>query len=63
MCVSLKCIGSLWHPCIVYGAFRDWDGKTSFKEKPLFYEGVDKFTADKLSECSNELLEVKKASF
>ena len=60
MCVSLKNVNSMWHPVIVYGAFRKWDGKTSFGEKPLFYEGVDEFTADKITKCSDEMMEIKK---
>jgi NAD/NADP octopine/nopaline dehydrogenase, alpha-helical domain len=58
--LTLSNINSVWHPTITYGAFRNWDFKTPFAERPLFYEGVDEFTGDKLSAVSNEILEIKK---
>jgi opine dehydrogenase len=34
--------------------------KTPFEEAPLFYEGIDQVTADRLEAISEEILEVKR---
>eukprot|EP00471_Norrisiella_sphaerica_P013696 CAMPEP_0184503992 /NCGR_PEP_ID=MMETSP0113_2-20130426/52223_1 /TAXON_ID=91329 /ORGANISM="Norrisiella sphaerica, Strain BC52" /LENGTH=726 /DNA_ID=CAMNT_0026893597 /DNA_START=455 /DNA_END=2635 /DNA_ORIENTATION=+ len=57
--ISLMSLSSIYHPVIIYGAFRNWDNKTPFKECPLFYQGIDEFTADKLQACCDELLDIK----
>ena len=50
----------IWHPCITYGCFRDFErGKSEYKSPPLFYEGVDDFTANLLESCSGEVIQVK----
>ena len=59
LCLTLMNINSIWHPCITYGRFRQWDGKKKFPTIPLFYEGVDDFTANLLSKVSDEVLAVK----
>eukprot|EP00049_Salpingoeca_infusionum_P003309 m.65442 g.65442 ORF g.65442 m.65442 type:complete len:420 (+) comp12056_c0_seq4:339-1598(+) len=57
--LTLMNINSVWHPTITFGRFRGWDGVTPFEEPPLFYEGVDDFTADMLCNISTEIQEVK----
>lgn len=62
LAITLMNINSVWHPCITYGQFHTWDGKTPILTgPPRFYEGVDDFTADVLNEVSNEILFVKEA--
>ena len=39
--------------------YRDWDLVSPFDKAPLFYEGADDFTGDKLSKISDEILKVK----
>ena len=56
---TLMNINSVWHPCITTGRYRDWDFKTPFDEPPLFYEGVDSYTANLLTEVSNEVLKLR----
>ncbi len=46
------------HPVIMWGAFKDWDFKTPFDEKPLFYEGVDDPTGEKLTKVQDEILDI-----
>mmetsp|Transcript_31786 Transcript_31786/g.101257 ORF Transcript_31786/g.101257 Transcript_31786/m.101257 type:complete len:745 (+) Transcript_31786:64-2298(+) len=48
------------HPPIVYGQWKDWDGKP-VAEKPLFYQGLTDFAADMLDRCSKELVETAAA--
>ena len=52
-------INAIWHPTITYGQYRNWDGGPVPAPGPLFYEGVDSFTADLLSSMSDEVLLVK----
>lgn len=47
------------HPSILYGLLRHWDGATPFEEPPLFYQGMDNYTANLLEAVSNETLLVK----
>lgn len=47
------------HPSILYGLLRDWDGTTPFEQPPLFYQGMDDYTAGILEAVSNEILLVK----
>lgn len=58
---TLMNINSVWHPCISYGAYRDWDFKTGYPNLLKFYEDVDDFTADLLTNVSNEVLKIKNA--
>lgn len=52
--LTLAGTGQIIHPGVMYGQFHDWDGHT-FKEAPLFYQGIDKTTAGVLSELSDEI--------
>ncbi|XP_076096978.1 octopine dehydrogenase-like isoform X1 [Mytilus galloprovincialis] len=47
-------------PAIMFGQWNSWDGKP-IPEAPLFYETVTKETADLISKCSDECVEVAKA--
>jgi hypothetical protein len=50
---------SNWHPAIMWGKFRDWDGSTPFDEIPLFYEGVDEWTGNTLMMgIGDEMMEI-----
>ncbi|XP_069131041.1 opine dehydrogenase-like [Argopecten irradians] len=43
------------HPPIMYGKWKDWDGRP-VAEKPLFYQGLDDVQADVLAKISEEVL-------
>lgn len=61
LAVTLMNINSVWHPTISYAYYsKHWDGKTPFDEPPLFYYGADAYTGEKLSNVSDEVLEVKR---
>ncbi|KAK3604495.1 hypothetical protein CHS0354_001175 [Potamilus streckersoni] len=51
---------SFVHPAILFGKWKDWDGKPVNSE-PLFYQGIDEFTANLMTECSKEFLDVAHA--
>lgn len=48
-----------WHPIFMYGMFKDWDGRTPFKEVPAFYRSISSSTADLLSEASDEVMKLR----
>ena len=50
---------SIIHPPVIYGKWRDWDGKP-VPEAPLFYQGVDDLQADLLSKVSDEVVATAK---
>jgi hypothetical protein len=56
---SLMNPNAIAHPCIEYGLLRNWDGKTPFEKPPLFYHGMDDFTADTMEAVSNEIMSIK----
>ena len=60
LAVTLMNINSVWHPTISYGFFRNHDVNEAFDEPPLFYEGADEYTGEKLTKVSDEVLEVKR---
>lgn len=57
--VSLMNPNAIAHPCIEYGLLRNWDGQIPFEKPPLFYQGLDDFTADTMDQVSHEILQVK----
>ena len=59
LAVTLMNINSLWHPTISYGFYRNKNMSESFDTPPLFYQGADKYTGDKLSHISDEVLKLK----
>ena len=48
------------HPGIMYGLWKDWDGKP-VKEAPLFYQGLTDETADLLTGLSDDIQNTKRA--
>lgn len=52
--LTLAGTGQLIHPGVMYGLFKDWDGKL-FEKAPLFYQGIDAQTADILQCLSDEI--------
>ena len=52
--LTLAGTGQIIHPGVMYGQFHDWDGDT-FEEAPLFYQGIDKTTANILQSLSDEI--------
>jgi len=60
LAVTLMNINSVWHPTISYGFYRNKDVNKPFDEPPLFYQGADEYTGDKLAKVSDEILEVKR---
>lgn len=57
--MTLMNMNAFVHPSIIYCKFKDWDGVTPFPEKPLFYEGVDDFTATTLQAMNTEIKAIK----
>ncbi len=51
---------SIIHPPIMYGTWKDWDGKPLDK-KPLFYQGMNEVMAKYLGGVSDELVATAKA--
>ena len=60
LAVTLMNINSVWHPTISYGFYRNKDWSKGFDEAPLFYQGADEYTGEKLDLISKEVLEVKR---
>jgi hypothetical protein len=58
--ITLGNTGQLIHPGILYGRFRDWDGRP-LTVAPLFYQGVDADTAAILEAMSAEIQELRRA--
>lgn len=60
MSISLGNPGQVVHPGVTYGRWCKWDGK-ALAEKPLFYHGVDAFTAEVLNGISADITSICKA--
>ena len=60
LAVTLMNINSVWHPTISYGFYRNRDVNEPFDEPPLFYQGADEYTGEKLGLVSDEVLEIKR---
>lgn len=58
--LSLAGTGQIIHPGIMYGLFHGWNGMP-YAEAPLFYQGVDTFTAEVLESLSDEVQSLRKA--
>ena len=54
--ITLRSPNAYSHPPIMYGRWKDWDGK-ALEEPPLFYQGIDEDTADLLGKVSDEVVE------
>mmetsp|Transcript_2217 Transcript_2217/g.6241 ORF Transcript_2217/g.6241 Transcript_2217/m.6241 type:complete len:422 (+) Transcript_2217:95-1360(+) len=62
MAPTLMNINAIFHPAVVIGEFEHWDGKTPFKEVPLFYEAVKQEGAGHLIDSiSDEYMAIKAA--
>ena len=60
LAVTLMNINSVWHPTISYGFYRNKDVDKPFDKPPLFYQGADEYTGEKLAKVSDEVLEIKR---
>jgi hypothetical protein len=52
--LTLAGTGQLVHPGVMYGLFRDWDGRP-YEDAPLFYHSIDAMTAHILQQLSDEV--------
>lgn len=57
--ITLMSLNAYSHPPILYGRWKDWDGK-ALDHPPLFFQGVDEFTADLLGKISHEVVAISK---
>lgn len=53
--INLMSLNAYSHPPIMYGRWKDWDGKP-LDEQPLFFQGVDEETAGLLGRISDEVV-------
>jgi len=60
LAVTLMNINSVWHPTISYSFYKSHDYTKPFDAPPLFYQGADEYTGEKLAKVSDEVLQVKK---
>lgn len=62
LALSLSNMGQIIHPGIMYGLFKDYDGKVfTSSEIPLFYSGVNNETAVILKAMSAEIQDLKES--
>jgi hypothetical protein len=57
--ITLRSPNAYSHPPIMYGRWKDWDGKP-LEQPPLFYQGIDEYTADLLGKISEEVVAMSK---
>ena len=58
--ITLMATNGYLHPSIMYGRWKDWDG-APLDQNPLFYNGIDEFSAGILSNASDEIVATAKA--
>lgn len=58
--ITLMATNGYLHPSIMYGRWKDWDGKP-LDDNPLFYNGLDEPSAKVLSSASDEVVATAKA--
>ena len=58
--ITLMATNGYLHPSIMYGRWKDWD-QQPLDEEPLFYNGLDEFSAETLSAASDEIVATAKA--
>lgn len=58
--VTLMSVNAYCHPTIMYGRWKEWDGKP-LDEPALFYEGVDEDTGELMNKVSAEVVAISKA--
>jgi hypothetical protein len=57
--ITLRSLNAYTHPPIMYGRWKDWDGK-ALERPPLFYHDIDEATADLLGKISEEVVETSR---
>jgi hypothetical protein len=57
--INLMSLNAYSHPPIMYGRWKDWDGKP-LDQQPLFFQGVDEDTAALLGNISDEVVATSK---
>lgn len=57
--ITLRSPNAYSHPPIMYGRWKDWDGKP-LNQPALFYQGVDEETAELLNQASEEVVSISK---
>lgn len=57
--ITLMSLNSYSHPPIMYGRWKDWDGK-EVEQPPLFFQGVDEDTAELLRKVSDEVVAISR---
>jgi hypothetical protein len=55
--INLMSLNAYSHPPIMYGRWKDWDGKP-LDHEPLFFQGVDENTAALLERISSEVVAI-----
>jgi hypothetical protein len=60
LCLTLANTGQLLHPGLMYGLFKDWDGRP-YPEAPLFYQGAGPDSAALLEDMSAEIMAIRSA--
>nr|CAH17650.1 alanopine dehydrogenase [Arenicola marina] len=55
--MTLMGVNAYIHPAILYGRWWNWDGRP-VAEPPLFYHGMDEFTADTLTAMGDEVMAI-----
>jgi hypothetical protein len=58
LAITLMSVNAYSHPPIMYGAWRDWDGRT-LAEPPDFYAGISRETAGLMTRMSDEVLAIR----
>jgi len=57
--INLMSLNAYSHPPIMYGRWKDWDGKP-LDHEPLFFQGVDENTAGLLEKISDEVVGISR---
>ena len=57
--INLMSLNAYSHPPIMYGRWKDWDGKP-LDQQPLFFQGVDEDTAQLLERISDEVVAISR---
>lgn len=57
--ITLMSLNAYSHPPIMYGRWKDWDGRP-VDEPPLFFQGIDEETAELLGNLSDEVVAISK---
>ncbi len=57
--INLMSLNAYSHPPIMYGRWKDWDGKP-LDHEPLFFQGVDENTARLLEKISDEVVAISR---